>query len=445
MKFNRLLSARTFCVVALAFAAVLASAQERVRTRLDVTSEPEGATVVVDGVEKGVTPLVLHDLAPGNHHVRCRLQGYVDSDAFVSMREGSRIDRHETLEAETGLLLVKTEPEGCNIKVDGVSIGETPMFVANLTTKDVHKVRLSKAGYQDQTISVKFNGREPLVREERMILDSGALDIISDPAGAEVTVNGIVRGRTPLAVEKIPKGTATVKIRLDGFKEDVREVRMNAGDRQTLSVLLVGYPGTLHLISVPPGARFYLNGEARGQSPVSIPSLQPGEYEVRCEKEGFGSVTRTVEIKNGASAREEFRLSSVMGRVEVRTTPPGAEILLDGRKVGYSKASGGEAVEKSDIFPIEEVLEGEHVLLVRKDGYQEVSRTIRVESKKTSRQHNIILKRAFVPDIEVTTATEVIRGVFKSKNDEVIIIERTPGTDYPIPLRTVRKIESLAK
>ena len=138
MKFNRLLSARTFCVVALAFAAVAASAQERVRTRLDVTSEPEGATVVVDGVEKGVTPLVLHDLAPGNHHVRCRLQGYVDSDAFVSMREGSRIDRHETLEAETGLLLVKTEPEGCNIKVDGVSIGETPMFVANLTTKDVH-------------------------------------------------------------------------------------------------------------------------------------------------------------------------------------------------------------------------------------------------------------------------------------------------------------------
>lgn len=432
-------------LVAMALFGLAAQAQERPQTRLSVTSDPEGAVVLVDGAERGATPLVLYGLPTGCHRIRCRMNGYVDTDSFVVLHEGSRIDRHETLEAETGLLLLKTDPEGCNIRVDGISIGETPMFISNLTTKDVHKIRLTKAGYQDHTISVRFNGREPLVRDEKLVLDSGVLDLVSDPIGAEVTVNGILRGRTPLSVEKIPKGTTTVKFRLEGFKEDVREVRMNAGDRQTLSVSLVGYPGTLHLISVPPGAMFYVNGEARGQSPVSIPSLSPGDYEVRCAKEGYGELSRTVTIKNGAAAREEFRLSSVMGRIEVRTSPPGAEILLDGRKVGYSKASGGETEETSDIFPIENVMEGEHVLLVRKEGYQEVSRTVRIESKKTSRQHNVKLKKSFIPDVEVTTATEVIRGVFKSQNEATIVIERKPGMDYPIQRKYVRKIEYLTK
>lgn len=436
---------RFLILAAAAAAAALAPAQEKAQTRLGVTSQPEGATVFVDGADRGVTPLVLYGIPPGRHHVRCRLPGYAENDGFVVLREGSRVERNEILEPETGLLLLKTDPEGCNIRVDGISIGETPRFIANLTTKDVHKIRLSKAGYQDQSISVKFNGREPLVREEKLILDSGTLDIVSDPPGAEVTVNSIVRGRAPLSVDKIPKGTTTVKFRLDGFKEDVREVRINAGDRQTLSVSLVGYPGTLHLLSVPPGALFYLDGEARGPGPVSIPSLKPGEYEVRCEKEGYGAMTRTVTIRNGASAREEFRLDSVMGRIEVRTSPPGAEILLDAHRVGFSKASGGEAEETSDIFPIENVKEGEHVLLVRKNGYQEVSRTIRVESKKTLRQHHVVLKRAFIPDVEVTTATEVIRGVFKSQSETTIVIERKPGMDYPIPREFVRKIEYLTK
>lgn len=437
MKIGR--AASLFCGMLLCLAAL---AKSGAPSRVNLTSEPSGATVFVDGANRGTTPLMLFDLEPGRHHLKYRMAGCTDGDVFLTTHEGQVVDHNEVLEEERGLLLLKTDPEGCNIKVDGVSVGETPRFIGNLTVRDTHSIRLSKAGYQDQTISVKFNGREPLVREEKLVLDSGVLDVVTDPAGAEVTVNGIGRGKTPVLVRDIPKGTIAVKLVLEGYREETREIRMNAGEQQTLSVSLTGLPGTLHLLSDPTDASFYVNDEARGRAPLSIPGLKPGDYVVRCEREGYGTLTRTITIRNGESTREEFKLSNVMGRIEVRTLPVGADVYLDGRKVGVTKGTGGPD-ELSDVFPIERVMEGEHQLVLRKEGFQEVSRSVRVESKQTAKHHRVVMKRAFIPNIEVETANGTFRGVFRSQNESTIIIETKPGTDYPIPRSFVRKIKPL--
>lgn len=421
---------------------LVAMAKGGAPSRVSLTSDPPGATVFADGENRGMTPLMLFDLEPGRHHFKFRLAGCADGDVFLTTHEGQVVDHNEVLEEERGLLLLKTDPPGCNIKVNGVSVGETPRFIGNLSVRDTHSVRLSKAGYQDQTISVKFNGREPLVREERMVLDSGVLDVVTDPAGAEVTVNGIGRGKTPVLVRDIPKGTIAVKLVLDGYREETREIRMNAGEQQTLSVSLTGLPGTLHLLSDPTDASFYVNDEARGRAPLSIAGLKPGDYVVRCEREGYATLTRTITIRNGESTREEFKLSNVMGRIEVRSLPVGADVYLDGRKVGVTKGTGGPD-GLSDVFPIERVMEGEHQLVLRKDGFQEVSRTVVVESKQTSKQHRVIMKRAFIPNIEIETPNGVFRGVFRSQSESTIVIETKPGTDYPIPRSFVRKIKTL--
>ena len=139
----------------------------------------------------------------------------------------------------------RTDPPGCAIAIDGVAAGTTPRLFTYLDAKETYKVKLTKAGYLPQELVVKFNGREPLVRDETMVLDSGAISIISDPAGAEVTVNGIVRGVTPLEVKDVPKGRAAVKFRLEGFAEEGRELAMRPGDRQTLSIVLSPLPGSL--------------------------------------------------------------------------------------------------------------------------------------------------------------------------------------------------------
>ncbi len=436
---------KAFLIFSLFLLSLPLAAQERLSARFDLTSEPKGARVTLDGVTRGQTPLLLFDVAPGRHHLVFSLPGYVQKDVFLSAHEGERLTHQETLEEEKGLLLLKSDPPGAQIRIDGHAVGETPRFFGNLATKDAHTVVLTKAGYQDQKFVVRFSGREPLVREEKLVLDSGTLSCVSDPAGAVVTVNGVERGVTPLTVSGIPKGQALVKIRLAGHAEDVREVRLNAGETQTLSVALKALPGTLHLISNPPKATFYVNGALRGVSPLTVPDLPPGAYDVRCEKEGYGTLSKTLTLGNGASLRETFELASVMGRIEVRTHPGNAEILLDGKKVGESSSAGEGADDLSDVFAIEDVVEGEHQLLVRKAGYQDVSRTVRVGAKKTSRQHRVMMKRLFVPNVEIETFDGVVRGVFKSQNEQSIVIETKPGVEYPLPRAIIRKIEFLGE
>lgn len=425
--------------------ALIGFAQERIQSRVSITSQPDRATVYIDGRIRGQTPLMIFDLDKGVHHLKYHLNGYEDVDDYIDMSEGPIIDRTAVMREEKGLLLIKTDPVGCQIKIDGASVGESPRFIGNLTAKDLHTIKLSKAGYRDQVLTIRFKGREPIVREEKLILDSGVVNIITDPDNAEVTVNGIVKGYSPILVRDLPKGSAIIRLKLDGYKDETRELRMNAGDQQTLSVPMTALPGTLHVITTPSHASVYLNDEIQGTAPISIPRLSPGEYTVRCESAGFTSLTKTIKIENGKSVREEFVLNNILGRVEIRTSPIGTEVFLDGHKVGVTSGISGEQSDTSDTFAIDNVQEGTHTVIFRKEGYHEFAKVIHVKAKGTIRLPHINLKKAFIPDIEVTTVDGKFRGVFKNQTVSTIIIETTPGVEYPIPREFVRKVEYLSK
>ena len=436
---------KAFVLCLLSFVLVLASfATDEVRPRVSITSQPSGATVIVDGMDRGTTPVTLFDLTPGRHHLKYRLAGYVERDRFFKTQEesGPSIEKNEVLEEERGLLLLKTDPPGCDIQIDGVSVGQTPRLVTHLPVNGTYGVRLRKAGYQDQTISVRFDGRKPLVREEAMVLASGTIEISSEPSGAEVTVNGIVKGVTPIRVTGVPRGRATVKFRLDGFAEEIRELAINAGDVQTLPIALKGLPGTLHLVSVPDGARFYVNNEARGKGPLALPGLKSGEYVVRAELEGYGTMTKTISLDNGQSAREEFRLSNVMGRLEVRTSPSGAQVFLDGKLCGVTKSKDPDA-EFSDILAIENVMEGEHTLVMKRDGYADLTRHPKVQSEKTCKFHHQRLARIFKPDVEILTARGSYRGVLVRRTGERVEIEIKPGIMQSFARDEIRDLKFL--
>ena len=428
----------------LALFAVTSFADDAPQLRVNLTSQPSGATVIIDGRERGTTPVTLFDIAPGRHHLKYRLSGYEDSDTFFNTHEtpGPYIEKNGVLEEVKGLLLLKTEPAGADIQIDGVSVGQTPRLITNLHAKGNYSVKFRKAGYQDQTISVRFEGRKPLVREERLVMASGAVEISSEPAGATVTVNGIEKGVTPIRVEEVPRGRATVKFHLDGFEDEVRELAINAGDVQTLPIVLKGLPGALHLSSVPEGARFYVNDGARGKGPVSIPGLKPGTYEVRAELEGYGTLSKSIAIANGESVNEEFRLSNVMGRIEVRTSPAGAQVFLDGRLVGTTKSADSEA-EFSDILPIENVMEGEHTLVMKMEGYADKTCHPSVKSEQTSKFHNQRLRRIFKPDVEIVTVRGTYKGVLLKRAAGSVMVEVRPGITQSFAQEEIRKITFL--
>ena len=441
----------------LAVAAAVLQGAEQLPLRLDVTGKPEGAKVFVDGTQYGT----LHGdssctvtLSEPGHHLL-----HVEAPFHRPFDECVRLDKSEPvvsktvhLKRERGLLLVKTDPAGATVSYRGSTLGITPLLVTTLPCgqDQVHKLELSLNGYKRTRIDVPMTSRTPRVLEEKLVLDSGMLDCVTEPAGATVLVNGIEQrlpdGRpkvTPTEV-MIPREGAKLTFRLEGFKDVDRSVDgMSAGERKPLVLKLDGRPARLTVVTEPDKAKVYLDGKFQGMSPVTGVTAASGEHEIRVELSGHATATRKVRLENGGATTETFKMENVLGRIEVVTTPPGAKISVDGRMVGITRQQGDSAV--SHVLLIEDVLAGEHSVLAHLDGYFDLSLNVTVRAKETTKLP-FTLKRNFTPDTEVETIHGApVRGVLvKDKtNEDQIMLELKPGVEQAIPRNTIRNIKNL--
>ena len=316
--------------------------------------------------------------------------------------------------------------------------------MTTLASGRTHALELALTGYQTKRIDVKTEGRRPLVRTETLALDSGVVACTTEPAGATVFVNGVERGVTPVKLAHVPKGVATVVFRLAGYRDETRELRLAPGDTPTLAVRLKGLPAKLTVVSTPERAKVFVDDAYQGKTPTTVSALSAGVHAVRIELAGHAPVTREVRLENGAAKTEEFRLESVLGRLEVATTPPGAKISVDGKAVGTTRSLGGDAT-RSQILALEGLAAGEHAVHVRLDGYQDASRRVVVKAKETGRLF-VRLVRVFQADTEVETIRGVHRGVLVEKDFlGNITLEVSPGVQQTFRKEEIRKVTSLAR
>lgn len=423
------------------FGALACQGAKESPSRLDVAVQPVGAKVVVDGKPRGIAPCSVFGLPAGVHLVQVEAASHVSQDEFVQISDGEYVQRTFTLAEEKGLVLVKTEPAGADVKCNGVSLGTTPLLVTTLTSDRPHALELSLNGYQTKRIDVQTDGRHPLVRTETLALDSGVVDCTTEPAGATVFVNGVERGVTPIKLANIPKGVATVVFRLTGYKDETRELRLAPGDSQSLAVQLKGQPAKLAVVSSPEGAKVFVDDDYQGKTPVTISTLAGGAHKIRIELVGHEPVTRDVTLENGAVKTEEFKLESMLGRFEIVTIPAGAKVSVDGRTVGTTHGQGGSA--RSQIFAVEGIAAGEHSVLIHLDGYQDTSRRIVVKAKDTGRL-TVKLQRIFQADTELETISGVHRGALVEKDFlGNVTIEVSPGVQQTFRKEDIRKIRPL--
>ena len=416
-------------------------------SRVDVTSRPESARVSVDGEVRGTAPLQLFDLTPGRHLFHVEAPGFRAADEFIAVGgEGTFFQKHFELEREKALILIRTEPSGAEVKCNGMNLGTTPLFVSSLDTDKEYTFELLCPGYRSAKVAAKPSGRTPFVVQEKLTIDSGALECITEPAGAEVVVNGIARGVTPVTVENVAKGDATVSFRMKGYRSETRQVVVSPdGRKQTVSVKLVGLPATLRVVSSPEGARVFVDGNYQGKTPTSAPQLVAGEHKIKVELDGHATQERSVWVENGGDTTETFQMESVLGRLEIVTVPAGAKITVDGKAVGTTRTVPGAS--KSAVLALEKVSAGERSIVASAIGCQDVARKVKVPPKCTA-SVTIVLKRLFVPDTEIETIQGTTRrGVLIGDGKEVdgVHLEVSPGVEQVFPHDTIRKLRQLPR
>lgn len=125
--------------------------------QLAVDSTPQGAQVQVDGQSypNWVTPFAWTNLSPGQHTITVSKPGYSTDTRTVSIASGNRTNTIVHLSQLMATLVVKSDPPGANVYVDGRDTGaKTPAQVS--VDKGQHIILVRMMGYIDETASMQF-------------------------------------------------------------------------------------------------------------------------------------------------------------------------------------------------------------------------------------------------------------------------------------------------
>lgn len=136
-------------------------------TSLKVTSEPPGASVIVDGKDKGKTPLTLKEVGFGRHEVAVRLGGHEKFQKTVDVNSDKALEVSAKLVELPGAITITSVPQGAKLKVNGEVKGHTPTTVNGLDAGE-YTITLSLDGYQVLQDKVTVKAGEESKPEFRM-------------------------------------------------------------------------------------------------------------------------------------------------------------------------------------------------------------------------------------------------------------------------------------
>jgi hypothetical protein len=292
---------------------------------LYVTTSPEGAAVYLNGNYRGVSPLTISPLSAGAYNVRADLSSYQSESDTVTVYAGQQQTERFTLQriVSPGSITVVSSPSGAYVYIDGNYRGLTPVTLTDVAPGS-HSIELDLSGYSDWKSTVRVNNGQsqtvsatlsPVASKTGWILAS------SSPAGANVYVDSVLKGKTPavgdLTVSGVPAGNHDVRFELAGYQPYSTTVNVG-GDTYSqvpASLTPVNPPpsstGTLSISSTPTGAEIYTDNIFRGYAPLTLTDVAAGTHTVMAKMAGYKDASVTVSVSMGATDPVVVSLSPV--------------------------------------------------------------------------------------------------------------------------------------
>jgi len=266
----------------------------------------------------------------------------------------------------------------------------------------------------------------------------------SNPTGANLYIDGVYKGTTPVALTDVSSGIHKIRVTKPGHPEYVTELSMPVGKATINTIQLEsgssitvpttvpttipttaptqapsGATGTLSVTSTPRGAMVYVDGVYKGVTPVTIPGVSSGSHQLKVTKSGYQDYSTAVNIPTGRTASIPIMLkvgssttipttvpttipttaptqgpSGATGTLSVTSTPTGAMVYVDGVYKGITPVT------------IPKVSSGSHQLKVTKSGFQDYSTAVNIPAGKTA-SVPIMLKVGSSTTIPTTVPTTV--------------------------------------
>ena len=288
------------------------------------------------------TKTVSLSLPMGDHAIKLSASGYQDYEKLISILPDQSIEytvemqpgtTESVSDINTGIVVVRSIPEGARVYFDGLDVGTTPVQIPKAGTGK-HLLRIEKTLYHDylEEISVQPDGIIQALAE--LYAAFGSLTIISTSAGAVVSLNGQIKGRTPLTISELASGEYEITVTKDLYHTYTERFIITDGSDNTRDITLLPAFGQLIIVTEPIGATIYLDGQIKGQTPASFNELPSGPYTLRIEKDLYQPVETTILIEDGKINKQDYILEPKFGTLNITGTPVGAQVIINGNDAG---------------------------------------------------------------------------------------------------------------
>jgi serine/threonine protein kinase len=269
-------------------------ASSDVSLQTTIRTEPQGALVLLDDHAKK-SPATFNELEPRKYKFRVMSPGYDPIEGIVDLGGRKSVEPPVfRLARSKGALNVESDPPGAqfNLRSEDGQISRTGVAPQKIVDLPTGKYALiARRGDWEMRDGVEIHRGDTTRKSFAFV--NGTVSITSEPPGAEILVDGMPHGRTPLRIE-LPARPHELVAQLDGWPAEQQSLAVQG--QQENSAHFVFANGSVKITSAPGGATVLANGRALGQTPLVIEEVKPGDVTYELQLAGYkpGSVSGKV-------------------------------------------------------------------------------------------------------------------------------------------------------
>ena len=199
----------------------------------------------------------------------------------------------------------------------------------------------------------------------------GAIEIpeTKELAGASVFLDNKLEGTVPLTINKVASGQHSIRIVKPLYSPFEQTVTVKDGETTTVKASLSSNASNVTL-NVDGNAEIWVNGERKGLGSWTG-TLEHGTYQIETRKTSHQTQSEVYTISEDIKIELNAPIP-IYGSLNISVLPDGADIFIDGKKVG-----------DTPMF-LQEVLIGSHTINLHKTGYADLNKTIDVKEGQTA-------------------------------------------------------------
>jgi hypothetical protein len=238
----------------------------------------------------------------------------------------------------TGDLIVQTQPSGADVLVDGERRGVSPL---TLPLRPGEHTVLVRHGAIERSAPVTVIAGSSAAQYFEIAVPaapvaSGALSVVTTPAGARVLVDGQLRGVSPLTISDLVSGEHRVTVERDAARSS-RAVSVAGGTTTSVLFALAGEAGPVGgwlTVNAPFDVQVHEGADVVGASSTPRIMLAAGRHELTIANSVLGfSQPQRVDIVAGRVTTLQIVPPRVQLNVNAR---PWADVAIDGAEAGQT-------------------------------------------------------------------------------------------------------------